>query len=196
VRRLPAVEALGSETVICTDKTGTLMRNEMSVTRVLTADDDFSVSGAGYAPQGGFARNGAEVEPASRPDLLELARAGLLCNDAVLTRSNGDWRLTGDPTEGALVSVALKAGLDDAFERENCPASLGDEVVHVCLLIVICLCPPRWRGRRVLPDRLPGSVHVVRLVLRRRLHKGRLLHAMLVNRQHRGIVSYGTQMGR
>jgi magnesium-transporting ATPase (P-type) len=121
VRRLPAVEALGSVTVICTDKTGTLTRNEMTVTRVLTSNGDLSVSGAGYAPHGGFSRDVAEVEAAGRPDLLELARAGLLCNDAVLSRSDGHWRLAGDPTEGALVTLALKAGLDDAFERENCP---------------------------------------------------------------------------
>jgi magnesium-transporting ATPase (P-type) len=121
IRRLPAVEALGSVTVICTDKTGTLTRNEMSVSRVLTADGDLAVSGAGYAPHGGFSQDGTAVEAASRHDLLALARAGLLCNDAVLAQANGDWRLAGDPTEGALVTLALKAGLDDAFEHENHP---------------------------------------------------------------------------
>ena len=126
VRRLPAVETLGSVTVICTDKTGTLTRNEMTVQRVLTAEHALEVSGAGYAPHGGFsiageAGNGKHNAQQQLPGILDLFRAGLLCNDSVLRASDGGWRVAGDPTEGALVSLALKAGLDASFEHEALP---------------------------------------------------------------------------
>jgi magnesium-transporting ATPase (P-type) len=86
VRRLPAVEALGSVTVICSDKTGTLTRNEMTVQRVITASRVFEVSGVGYAPQGALQLGGAPVEPADYPELKEILRAAVLCNDAELHR--------------------------------------------------------------------------------------------------------------
>ena len=121
IRRLPAVETLGSVTVVCSDKTGTLTRNEMTVQRVVTAGPVFAVSGAGYAPRGGFALDGGEVLLEDHPQLREIARAGLLCNDAVIDRAGEEWRLSGDPTEGALVTLAMKAGLDPAFEREALP---------------------------------------------------------------------------
>ena len=118
IRRLPAVEALGSVTVICSDKTGTLTRNEMTVQEVLTVTCRFEVSGAGYAPQGGFSLEGQEIELDLYPELTEIGRVALLCNDAELIQEDGNWRLVGDPTEGALVSLALKAGLDPRFEHE------------------------------------------------------------------------------
>ncbi|WP_409567846.1 cation-transporting P-type ATPase [Rugamonas sp. DEMB1] len=121
IRRLPAVEALGSVTIICTDKTGTLTRNEMTVRRVVTADAMFDVSGAGYGPHGGFAVAGGEVDPAAYPALREIGVAALLCNDAALCQAGGEWQLAGDPTEGALVALAMKVGLDQAFEREALP---------------------------------------------------------------------------
>jgi len=121
VRRLPAVETLGSVTVICTDKTGTLTRNEMTVTTVATADRTFSVGGAGYDPHGGFETDGTALVPADHPHLLEMARAGLLCNDASVELVDGDWRMEGDPTEGALVTLARKAGLDPHLENEERP---------------------------------------------------------------------------
>ena len=121
VRRLPAVEALGSVTVICSDKTGTLTRNEMTVQRVITAGRVFEVSGVGYAPQGALQLGGAPVEPAGYPELKEILRAAVLCNDAELHRREDDWHLEGDPTEGALVALALKAGVDPAEERKARP---------------------------------------------------------------------------
>jgi len=111
VRRLPAVETLGSTSVICSDKTGTLTKNEMTVRRIATCDGIFDVAGAGYDPTGDFTRDAVVVElPASVRDVL---RAGLLSSDArVLLDAQGRWRVEGDPTEGALVVAAEKAGLD------------------------------------------------------------------------------------
>jgi potassium/sodium efflux P-type ATPase len=121
VRRLPAVETLGSVTVICSDKTGTLTRNEMTVVEVVTPRRDVQVSGVGYAPTGSFAVADATLETGDAEDLQEFARCALLCNDAVLTHSDGAWTLSGDPTEGALLTLAFKAGLDPTAERSDWP---------------------------------------------------------------------------
>ncbi|WP_457789285.1 cation-transporting P-type ATPase [Pseudomonas sp. PL-6] len=122
VRRLPAVETLGSVTLICSDKTGTLTRNEMTVQRVVSASRILDVSGVGYAPQGAFHLDGALMEPDAA--LLEIARAAALCNDAQLQQdAGGTWRLQGDPTEGALHTLALKAGLDAATLHAQLPRS-------------------------------------------------------------------------
>jgi len=121
VRRLPAVEALGSVTTICTDKTGTLTKNEMTVQRVITSIHAFEVSGSGYAPHGGFSRAGDEVNLADYGCAVDVLRAGLLCNDAQLSQSDGQWHIAGDPTEGALIPLALKAGMDAQFEHDALP---------------------------------------------------------------------------
>jgi magnesium-transporting ATPase (P-type) len=121
IRRLPAVETLGSVTVICTDKTGTLTRNEMMVRTVATANNLFNVSGGGYDPHGGFSVMGQEVSTSDHPGLSELALAALLCNDATVRKEGGEWAMSGDPTEGALVTCALKAGLDPALTNEEFP---------------------------------------------------------------------------
>jgi magnesium-transporting ATPase (P-type) len=121
VRRLPAVETLGSVTVICTDKTGTLTKNEMTVVSVLLPQRTLKVSGAGYVPEGGFFDGDAPIDAAGAPDLIEFSRCALLCNDASLRHHDGHWRMVGDPTEGALVTLALKAGLDRAAERDALP---------------------------------------------------------------------------
>ena len=121
VRRLPAIEALGSVSVICSDKTGTLTRNEMTVAGVVTANHAYRVSGTGYAPHGGFALDGADARIADHPVLAELARAALLCNEADLVGAGEDWQVIGDPMEGALVALACKAGLDPGTERARRP---------------------------------------------------------------------------
>lgn len=115
VRRLPAIETLGSVSVICTDKTGTLTRNEMMVATVATADHVYSVSGAGYVPEGSI-RLGEEVVDPGRHNLLhEIARAAALCNDAALHFHPEGWRIEGDPMEGALHALAGKI-MDDGSE--------------------------------------------------------------------------------
>lgn len=121
VRRLPAVESLGAVTVICTDKTGTLTRNEMTVQSVMTADNLLQVSGVGYAPKGGFSRDEKEQKIVDYPDMLELFRAGLLCNDARLHPGENEWITHGDPTEIALITLAMKAGLDPDYEQQSLP---------------------------------------------------------------------------
>jgi magnesium-transporting ATPase (P-type) len=126
VRRLPAVETLGSVSVICSDKTGTLTRNEMTVRTVLTAEGEFQISGAGYEPDGDVTLNGAPVEPANHATLMEAARAAVLCNDAELHQGGGMWRVQGDPMEGALISFGMKAGYDADLLRKRLPRT--DEI--------------------------------------------------------------------
>jgi len=121
VRRLPAVEALGSVTVICSDKTGTLTRNEMTVQRVVCASAAVDVGGVGYEPVGQCSIDGHPVDPAAYPALELAIRAGVLCNDAALREEDGAWRVEGDPTEGALLVLGAKAGLTQEAGREEWP---------------------------------------------------------------------------
>jgi len=121
IRRLPAVETLGSTSVICSDKTGTLTKDEMTVRRIYVAGKTFHVSGSGYAPQGEFSLNGSgRVEPGT--ELRQLLTAAVLASDATLLPDidkDNDWDIKGDPTEGALVVAAAKAGLEkEALDRE------------------------------------------------------------------------------
>ncbi len=119
IRHLPAVETLGSTTVICSDKTGTLTQNQMTVQRLLTAEEQFRASGLGYAPDGAILYRGRPTQPGEHPALLELLRAGALCNDSRLKQGGEGWWIEGDPTEGALLVAARKAGLDiDRLQRE------------------------------------------------------------------------------
>jgi potassium/sodium efflux P-type ATPase len=120
IRHLPAVETLGSTTVICTDKTGTLTRNEMTVQALWTPEHQYRVTGIGYAPHGALVAGEDPVVGVPR-DLHDLLRASVLCNDASLTETRGRWSSVGDPTEAALVVAARKATLDEESLRDRFP---------------------------------------------------------------------------
>lgn len=111
IRKLPAVETLGSTTVICSDKTGTLTRNEMTVTETWTPKHTVLFGGAGYKPEGDLHSAGVKLTSVPEEQAI-LLQAALLCNDAGLTNENNTWDITGDPTEAALLVAAVKAGFD------------------------------------------------------------------------------------
>ena len=136
VRRLPAIEAIGSVSVICTDKTGTLTRNEMAVTAAETPGGRFDISGTGYAPQGA-------ISPAG--DLSALALAATLCNDAALRVADGVWTVDGDPMEGALLAFAGKVLPDGAQGWHRCDAIPFDSRHR--FMAVLCEGP---EGRRII----------------------------------------------
>lgn len=119
IRRLPMVETLGCTSVICSDKTGTLTKDEMTIRRFFVAGEMINVSGAGYTPEGNFLVAEKPVSPSE--DLISLLTAAVLCSDAQLGKDpQGQWEIIGDPTEGAFVVAAAKAGLSKAFiDRDN-----------------------------------------------------------------------------
>ncbi len=121
IRKLPAVETLGAVTVICTDKTGTLTRNEMTVRNIATAENMFELAGTGYDPHGAISMSGRKVLAEERPLLQGLVRAAMLCNDASLEQKNDEWLVHGDPMEGALLVSGLKVGLDLETEVKQYP---------------------------------------------------------------------------
>jgi Ca2+-transporting ATPase len=119
IRKLPAVEALGCATVICSDKTGTLTKNEMTVQAIYADDKIFKVTGIGYAPQGDFLIDDKKIKPADFPGLLNVLNIGVLCNGAKLINDNGTYKIFGDPTEGSLLTAAAKAGIDRAAAEKD-----------------------------------------------------------------------------
>lgn len=123
IRRLPAVETLGSVSVICSDKTGTLTRNELTVQSIALADETLSVTGVGYFSPGEFFSDGTQVMPEEHTDFLALCKGGILCNTAEfhLPDDGNERKLLGDPTEGALLALGSKAGLDYSTLRKKHP---------------------------------------------------------------------------
>ncbi len=118
IRRLPIVETLGCTSVICSDKTGTLTKDEMTIRKIFVSGQVYDVEGSGYDPAGGVSLNGQRINPPQ--DMISLLRAATLASDARLIQEDGRWEIKGDPTEGALVVAAAKAGLDKAsLEKEN-----------------------------------------------------------------------------
>jgi len=116
IRRLPAVETLGSTTVICSDKTGTLTENQMTVQEIFSGKEFYAVSGTGYDPAGQITRDGQSADSTMLTDCL---KAGLLCNDSKLVKKDGRFEIQGDPTEGALIVAAHKASMDaEAVDRQ------------------------------------------------------------------------------
>ena len=163
VRRLPVIETLGAVSVICTDKTGTLTRNEMAVTRLITAEGGCSVTGEGYAPEGRLQRDGTDL--AAGPVHLALARVAALCNTAALARSDSDdvsggdgnsgagWRVEGDPMEGALLALAGKLGQDISTPPQPVAAIPFDAAYRYMAVLV-----ETPEGRRVLIKGAPEAV--------------------------------------
>ena len=117
IRKLPAVETLGATSVICSDKTGTLTRNEMTARRIISARHTMIASGSGYIPEGHLQIAGTGDQADAMAASMPLIRCGILCNDASLRKVGEDWRVEGDPMEGALFALAMKAAVDPELER-------------------------------------------------------------------------------
>lgn len=119
IRRLPVAEVLGTTTIICTDKTGTLTENEMTIRKIYTNDQIVDVTGIGYEPEGNFFINGKEINPIKNPHLEFLLKIGILCNDTILKEEVNGLKVSGDPVEGALIVSAMKAKLDQYSLKEQ-----------------------------------------------------------------------------
>ncbi|MCS6776417.1 MAG: HAD-IC family P-type ATPase [Chloroherpetonaceae bacterium] len=156
IRHLPAVETLGSATVICSDKTGTLTRNEMTVEEVWTPQGRCRITGTGYVPEGEFLREG---EPGNTvpEDVRAALEVAALCNDSSITFRSGRWQISGDPTEAALVVAARKAGIDVEALRRDVPRQ--DEIPFDSdAKFMATLHPYREGGARIL---LKGAPEVI-----------------------------------
>jgi Ca2+-transporting ATPase len=167
-RRLPAAETLGSATVICCDKTGTITANEMTVTRIWLSSGEIDVTGEGYDPTGHFEINGERFDYRDTTDLLALLRTGLICNHATLNEAGGQWTYSGEPTEVALVVAAYKAWLapEDSHkhlselsfnsERKRMTVVVSDNGAYATHTkgapeVVLPLCNRMQLGDRIVP---------------------------------------------
>ena len=155
-RKLTAIETLGSVTVVCSDKTGTLTRNEMTVRHLVTRVGQYDVEGIGYAPEGRVSRDGQEASLAAYPDLQALVEVMAVCNDSEIAQEDGQWKVIGEPTEGALRTLGQKANFDRAgyqrlavvpFESENKFMATLDRVPGNGLRILLKGAPDRLLSR-------------------------------------------------
>ena len=121
IRKLPSVETLGCATVICSDKTGTLTKNEMTVRAIYAGGGLFRVTGTGYEPKGDFLLSGNQVAPRDFPYMMKTLDLCTLCNGAQIARDKGNYKVIGDPTEGALLTAAAKAGIDKSEKEKEFP---------------------------------------------------------------------------
>ncbi len=119
IRKLPAVETLGSASVICSDKTGTMTRGEMAVRKAYIPRMTLEVSGIGYAPTGDYTLNGNRIDPQGHRSLIQASKVAALCNDAKIEQSGDRWKTIGDPTEGALLAAAFKAGITGEYVQTH-----------------------------------------------------------------------------
>jgi len=119
IRRMPAVETLGSITVICSDKTGTITKNQMTVRKIWAGGRTYEVSGEGYAPEGEIKAEGGDMAKELPDALKRLLEIGLFCNNAALKETEGRWVVEGNPSEGALIVAAIKGGLENPSEKED-----------------------------------------------------------------------------
>src|SRR5438309_6069831 len=171
IRKLPAVEALGAASVICSDKTGTLTKGEMNVRVLVAGPVEFSLIGEGFDPSGVVRTDGQVADPATHPGLQALLECGVLCNDAVLRREGTRWVVEGDPTEGALLVAARRARADSEAIRAKWPriaeiaftserkkmSTLHAQLSEPDLRAVLSL-PEAERPRRL--EGLPAVLHV------------------------------------
>ena len=121
VRKLPAVETLGGATVVCSDKTGTLTENQMTVQEIYSGGESYSVTGTGYSPEGEIQLNQLPISVSQAPTLQECLQAGLICNDTHLEFKDDNWIVIGDPTEGALIAAGKKAELSQQVLEKSMP---------------------------------------------------------------------------
>ncbi|MBR2075857.1 MAG: HAD-IC family P-type ATPase, partial [Exiguobacterium sp.] len=152
VRSLPSVETLGAVSVICTDKTGTLTKNEMTVKQIVTAKHDIEVSGSGYAPNGDLELNGQPFDLDDDESMIDLLTVGKTCNDAQLNEEDGDWVINGDPTEACLLTVAEKA--ERSIERLKVISKIPFDSEYKYMATLV-----DYKGERMIfvkgaPDRL------------------------------------------
>ena len=153
IRKLPSVETLGAVTVICSDKTGTLTHNEMTVKNVYTADGEYNVEGAGYAPEGRLRKDGEEINVEEETVLHKMLHNHLLCNNTELEKKeNNEWEIKGSPTEGALKTLALKAGMDDVEARRL--DIVPFDSAHKYMAVLVELPEGRFILMNGAPDRL------------------------------------------
>ena len=163
IRKLPAVETLGSVTTICSDKTGTLTQNKMVVQSVCTSQNTLKVTGNGYVPQGDFEVDGKSIDIEDYPEISPLLVPCAICNDAVLQQEKGDWIILGDPTEGALVTLAGKGGIEQDQWNSKLPR-IGEFPFSSerKRMSVICQVEQIDTGVSIIPDVDPAISNLVK----------------------------------